>query len=49
MYIPNKTLFSPVNYGYKKLGDLIRVCDLFEIKIKMTTLLCLSKIQKNEL
>ncbi|NOQ45231.1 MAG: NYN domain-containing protein [Desulfobulbaceae bacterium] len=33
-YISNKTSFSPVNYGYKKLGDLIRVCDLFEIQMK---------------
>ena len=33
-YISNKTSFSPVNYGYKKLGDLIRVCDLFEIEMK---------------
>lgn len=30
-YISNKTSFSPVNYGYKKLSDLIRVSDLFEI------------------
>lgn len=33
-YISNKTSFSPVNYGYKKLGDLVRVCDLFEIQMK---------------
>jgi len=33
-YISNKTSFSPVNYGYKKLGDLIRVCDLFEINMR---------------
>ena len=33
-YISNKTSFSPVNYGYKKLGDLIRVCDLFEIEMR---------------
>lgn len=33
-YISNKTSFSPVNYGYKKLGDLIRICDLFEIQMK---------------
>ena len=33
-YISNKTSFSPVNYGYKKLGDLIRMCDLFEIKMR---------------
>jgi len=32
-YISNKTSFSPVNYGYKKLSDLIRACDLFEIKM----------------
>ena len=33
-YISNNTSFSPINYGYKKLGDLIRVCDLFEIQTK---------------
>jgi len=32
-YISNKTSFSPVNYGYKKLSDLIRVSDLFEISM----------------
>lgn len=33
-YISNKTSFSPVNYGYKKLGDLIRMSDLFEIEMR---------------
>ncbi len=33
-YISNKTSFSPINYGYKKLGDLIRVSDLFEIEMR---------------
>lgn len=33
-YISNNTSFSPINYGYKKLGDLIRVCDLFKIQTK---------------
>lgn len=33
-YISNNTSFSPVNYGYKKLSDLIRMSDLFEIKMK---------------
>jgi hypothetical protein len=33
-YISNKTSFSPINYGYKKLSDLIRVSELFEIKMK---------------
>ncbi len=32
-YISNKTSFSPVNYGYRKLGDLIRVSDLFKIEM----------------
>lgn len=33
-YISNKTSFSPINYGYKKISELIRVSDLFEIKMK---------------
>ncbi len=33
-YISNNTSFSPINYGYKKLSDLIRISDLFEIKMK---------------
>jgi uncharacterized protein (TIGR00288 family) len=33
-YISNKESFSPINYGYKKLGDLIRVSDLFEIQMR---------------
>ena len=32
-YISNKTSFSPVNYGYKKIGDLIRASDLFKIEM----------------
>lgn len=31
-YISNNSSFSSLNYGYKKLGDLIRVSELFEIK-----------------
>lgn len=33
-YINNNTSFSPINYGYKKLSDLIRVCNLFEIEMR---------------
>ena len=33
-YISNNSSFSPVNYGYKKLSDLIRVCDLFDIEMR---------------
>ncbi len=32
-YISNNSSFSPVNYGYKKLSDLIRASELFEISI----------------
>ncbi|QCF26858.1 NYN domain-containing protein [Hydrocarboniclastica marina] len=30
-YISNNSSFSPVNYGYKKLSDLLRASKLFEI------------------
>lgn len=33
-YISNKTSFSPINYGYKKLSDLIRISELFEMKME---------------
>jgi len=31
-YISNNSSFSAINYGFKKLSDLIRVSELFEIK-----------------
>ncbi|MEX1214800.1 NYN domain-containing protein [Saccharospirillum sp.] len=31
-YISNNSSFSPINYGYKKLSDLVKVSDLFEIQ-----------------
>ncbi|GGB93879.1 hypothetical protein GCM10011352_19900 [Marinobacterium zhoushanense] len=37
-YISNNSSFSSVNYGYKKLGDLIRVIDLFEIEMRHTAM-----------
>jgi len=33
-YISNNSSFSPVNYGYQKLGDIIRVIDLFDIEMR---------------
>lgn len=30
LYISNNSSFSSINYGYKKLGDLIRATELFE-------------------
>lgn len=33
-YISNNSSFSPVNYGYQKLGELIRASELFKIKVR---------------
>ncbi|MCD1632106.1 OST-HTH/LOTUS domain-containing protein, partial [Marinobacter shengliensis] len=33
-YISNNSSFSPVNYGYKKLSDLIRASELFEMSVR---------------
>jgi uncharacterized protein (TIGR00288 family) len=33
-YISNKSSLSPVNYGYQKWSDLIRVSDLFDIEMR---------------
>nr|WP_008738828.1 NYN domain-containing protein [Isoalcanivorax pacificus] len=38
-YISNNASFSPVNYGYKKLSDLIRASDLFAIEMRNGTLM----------
>jgi hypothetical protein len=32
-YISNSSSFSPINYGYKKLSNLIKETDLFDIHI----------------
>jgi uncharacterized LabA/DUF88 family protein len=33
-YISNNTSFSPVNYGYKKLSDIVRTSDLFKMEMR---------------
>jgi len=33
-YISNNSSFSPINYGFKKIGDLIRASELFEIEMR---------------
>lgn len=33
-YISNNSSFSSINYGYKKLGDLIRASELFHIEMR---------------
>ena len=34
LYISNNSSFSSINYGYKKLGDLIRASDLFNVEMR---------------
>ena len=33
-YISNNSSFSSINYGYKKLGDLIRATELFNVEMR---------------
>ena len=33
-YITNNSSFSAINYGFKKLGDLIRATELFDIEMR---------------
>jgi hypothetical protein len=33
-YISNNSSFSAINYGYKKLGDLIRAIELFDEEMR---------------
>ena len=33
-YISNNSSFSPVNYGYQKLSELVKASELFEVKIR---------------
>lgn len=33
-YISNNSSFSSINYGYRKLGDLIRASELFDVEMR---------------
>lgn len=33
-YISNNSSFASINYGYKKLGDLIRASELFDVEMR---------------
>jgi len=33
-YISNNSSFSTINYGYRKLGDLIRASELFDVEMR---------------
>ena len=35
IYVSNNSSFSPVNYGYQKMGDIIREIDLFDIEMRL--------------
>lgn len=37
-YIHNNSSFSVVNYGYQKLGDLIRTSELFDVEMRGTAM-----------
>lgn len=46
-YISNNSSFSAINYGYKKLGDLIRATELFEVEMRNDgTALCIRDARK---
>ncbi|MCP4969352.1 MAG: NYN domain-containing protein, partial [Arcobacter sp.] len=34
LYINQNSSFSPINYGYKKLGELLKAIDLFQIDMR---------------
>jgi uncharacterized protein (TIGR00288 family) len=37
-YISNNSSFSPINYGHKKLSDLIKASELFEVEMRNTSI-----------
>ncbi|MDH5355651.1 MAG: NYN domain-containing protein [Gammaproteobacteria bacterium] len=46
-YISNNSSFSSINYGYKKLGDLIRVTELFEVEMRKDgKTMCIKDVRK---
>ena len=46
-YISNNSSFSSINYGYKKLGDLIRATELFDVEMKKDgKAMCIKDVRK---
>jgi uncharacterized protein (TIGR00288 family) len=37
-YISNNSSFSPINYGYKKLSDMVKASELFEVEMRNNNL-----------
>lgn len=48
-YISNNSSFSSINYGYIKLGDLIKATELFEIEMKNNNTVMYVKNKKKSL
>lgn len=47
-YISNNSSFSAVNYGYKKLGDLIRATELFHSEVRDKSTMYVKDARKKE-
>jgi uncharacterized protein (TIGR00288 family) len=46
-YISNNSSFSSINYGYKKLGELIKVSELFDIEMRRDgKAMCIKDVRK---
>lgn len=46
-YISNNSSFSSINYGYKRLSDLIRASELFEIEMRNDgTVMCIKDARR---
>ena len=46
-YISNNSSFSPVNYGYKRLSDLIKASELFDVDLRNDgTTMCIKDKRK---
>lgn len=45
-YISNNSSFSSINYGYSKLGDLIRASELFEVEMRDGTAMYIKDARK---
>jgi len=46
-YISNQSSFSSINYGYQKLGDLIRATELFEIDTRNSSAMYIKDARNN--
>lgn len=46
-YISNNSSFSPVNYGYQKLGELIRASELFKMELRKNNSMMYIRDERN--